>query len=387
VRRTGTAWIIGACLVASACSQASSSNPSALESASNSTSESASESGPSTSETTETTQSTETTESSTTSSSPSSTSSSTTTTTVPELDVYDPQCVVQVVPGDSLGAIAEEIADEIVTVASLQAENGLTGDLIVPDQLLDVCIDNGLDDITGDQRLERNAEVIAGQNNDAIATQQAKLNALLTPFGFPEMPVDGISGPITRRALCASRVALGLPVNRDDMIPGSVEERWFLASPALPVPPNVGGDGKWIFMDMTCQVMFTGEGTGQLVNIFPTSTGEPEFETRPQERTRAFRYDPALQNDGWHESSLYPVPVDNPLNGNMYKPLYFDGGQAIHGANNVPTSPQSKGCARLRPSDMDRLVSWLGLADIDGPTNSADRIGVTVTARGSYQPG
>jgi LysM repeat protein len=380
VRTSGLAWIIGVCLVASACSQASSTNPSALESVSNSSPESTSEAGPSTSE------STDTTRPSTTDSSTSSTSS-TTTTTVPELDVYDPECVVKVVPGDSLGAIAAEIADEIVTVATIQAENGLSGDLITPDQLLDVCIDNGLDDITGEQRLERNAEVIGAQNNDAISAQQTKLNELLTPFGFPEMPVDGISGPITRRALCASRVALGLPVSRDDMVPGSVEERWFLASPALPVPSTVGTDGKWIFIDMTCQVMFTGEGTGQLVNIFPTSTGEPEFETRLQERTRAFRYDPALQNDGWHESSLYPVEVDNPLNGNMYKPLYFDGGQAIHGANNVPTSPQSKGCARLRPSDMDRLVSWLGLDGIDGPTNSPDRIGVTVTARGGYELG
>jgi LysM repeat protein len=382
VRRSGAAWIIGVCLVASACSQASSNNPSALESASNSTPDS-SEAGPSTSESTDTT-SAPTTDASTSSSS--STTTSTTTTTVPELDVYDPECVVQVASGDSLGAIAEERADEIVTVAAIQGENGLTGDLIVPDQLLDVCIDNGLDDITGEQRIERTAEV-AGQNIDAVSAQQIKLNELLTPFGFPEMPVDGVSGPITRRALCASRLALGLPVSRADMVPGSVEERWFLASPALPVPQNVGTDGKWIFIDMTCQVMMTGEGPNQLVNIFPTSTGEPEFETRPQERTRAFRYDPALQNDGWHESSLYPVEVDNPLNGNMYKPLYFDGGQAIHGANNVPTSPQSKGCARLRPSDMDRLVSWLGLDGIDGPTNSRDRIGVTVTARGSYDLG
>jgi LysM repeat protein len=383
VRRSRSAWIIGACLVASACSQASSNNPSALESASNSTPDSSSEAGPSTSESTDTT-SAPTTDDPTSSSS--STTSSSTTTTVPELDVYDPECVVQVASGDSLGAIAEERADEIVTVAAIQGENGLTGDLIVPDQLLDVCIDNGLDDITGEQRIERTADV-AGQNIDAVSAQQIKLNELLTPFGFPEMPVDGVSGPVTRRALCASRLALGLPVSRADMVPGSVEERWFLASPALPVPQNVGTDGKWIFIDMTCQVMMTGEGPNQLVNIFPTSTGEPEFETRPQERTRAFRYDPALQNDGWHESSLYPVEVDNPLNGNMYKPLYFDGGQAIHGANNVPTNPQSKGCARLRPSDMDRLVSWLGLDGIDGPTNSRDRIGVTVTARGSYDLG
>ena len=81
------------------------------------------------------------------------------------------------------------------------------------------------------------------------------------------------------------------------------------------------------------------------------------------------------------------MPEDNPLNGNMYKPLYFDNGQAIHGANNVPTSPQSKGCARLTPSDQDQLVAWLGLSDIGGSTYSKDRIGVTVTVRGAYELG
>ena len=306
---------------------------------------------------------------------------------MPELDVYDPACVVQVAEGDSMGLLAEQAEDEIVTPASIRDENDLPDELIVPDQLLDMCIDNGLNDITGEQRLERNAAVVEAQSFAAVTAQQTKLNELLMPLGFPEMPVDGVSGPITRRALCASRVALGLPVSRDDMLPVSDEEKWFLASPTLPVPPDVGTAGKWIFIDMTCQVMFTGEGPDRLVNIFPTSTGETGFETRLQEATPAFRYDPALQNGGWHESSLYPVANDNPLNGNMYKPLYFDRGQAIHGANNVPTSPQSKGCARLYPSDMDRLVSWLGLDGIDGPTNSRERIGVSVTARGAYQLG
>ena len=37
----------------------------------------------------------------------------------------------------------------------------------------------------------------------------------------------------------------------------------------------------------------------------------------------------------------------------MYKPLYFDNGQAIHGANTVPTSPASHGCARLRVHDQE----------------------------------
>jgi hypothetical protein len=249
-----------------------------------------------------------------------------------------------------------------------------------------VCIDNGLDDITGEQRLERNAAVVAVETVVSVTAQQTKLNELLVPYGFPEMPVDGVSGPITRRALCASRLALGLPVNRSDMAPGSPEEELLMATTVLPVPPNVATDGRWIFIDLTCQILLTGDGPS-LVNVFPTSTGEAGFETRLQERVRAFRFNPALDNGGWHESSIYPVEEDNPLNGNMYKPLYFDNGQAIHGANNVPTSPQSKGCARLKPADQDRLVAWLGLDTMTSATYSKDRIGVTVTVRGGYELG
>ncbi len=282
---------------------------------------------------------------------PAPASSTTTTTTEPPLAVYDPACVVQVQPGDSLGGIATSRADEIVTIAAIQAENALPDDLVVPDQLLDVCIDNGLDDITGEQRLERNAAIVAAETFLAVTDQQAKLNELLTPYGFPEMPVDGESGPVTRRGLSAARLALGLPVNRSDMEPGSVEEQFLLAATALPIPPNVATDGRWIFIDLTCQVMLTGEGFDRLVHVFPTSTGEAGYETRLQERTRAFRYNPALNNGGWHESSLYPVADDNPLNGNMYKPLYFDRGQAIPTARTTcPPARRAKGapaCARI----------------------------------------
>ena len=101
--------------------------------------------------------------------------------------------------------------------------------------------------------------------------------------------------------------------------------------------------------------------------MFQTSTGEAGFETRNQNGSRVFRFNPATANGGWHNSTDYPVAADNPLNGNMYKPLYFDDGQAIHGANNVPTSPQSKGCARLRVGDHQTLVDWLGLGGVVQP--------------------
>ena len=322
----------------------------------------------------------------TTESEDSTTTAAPTTSTTEPLDVFDPECVVRVSPGDSLGAIASNRDDDLATTASLRAENGRPDTTIHPGELLDVCIDNGLDDISGAQRLERNAAIVAAENFASVGGQQHKLNALLTPLGFPEMPVDGISGPVTRRGLCAARVALGLQVNRGDMEAGSTDEETLFATAEMPVPPFSARDGRWIVIDRTCQVMFAGEGD-RLVFVFPTSTGEAGHETRVQEQTRAFRYDPALQNSGWHNSTTFPVDADNPLNGNMYRPLYFDRGQAIHGANNVPTSPQSKGCARLRPSHQDALIGWLGLDGVGGPTNSASRIGVRVSVRGAYEFG
>ena len=118
--------------------------------------------------------------------------------------------------------------------------------------------------------------------------------------------------------------------------------------------------------------------------MFKTSTGEPGSETRDHGQVRLYRYNPALDNGGWHNSSRFPVPEDNPLNGNMYKPLYFYRGQAIHGAANVPPSPASKGCARLRPENQDALIAWLGLADVTEQLYDDDRIDATVTVQGSY---
>jgi hypothetical protein len=299
------------------------------------------------------------------------------------LDVFDPTCVVLVQPGDSLLAIVERFDDETADVETVAAENGLPDDVIAPGQLLDVCVDNGLDDITGAARAERNAAIVRRE----VAAQQVKLNELFAGYGIRELLVDGISGPVTRQRLCAFRLAAGLPVSTVDMIAGSPEEQQLMATTALPIPfTSAILAERWILIDRTCQIMFVGEGSERLTFVFPTSTGQPGYETRDQERSRAFKFNPALGNGGWHNSLTYPAAEDNPLNGNMYKPLYFDRGQAIHGANNVPTSPQSKGCARLRVEHQDMLIAWLGLADAGGVVGSRDRINVTVSVQGTYVP-
>jgi lipoprotein-anchoring transpeptidase ErfK/SrfK len=302
--------------------------------------------------------------------------------------VANPPCVRAVQRGDSITLIIEALAGqgvpagpEGITVEGIQAENGI----IDPNhsevgQLVDVCVDN-VDDITGVSRVPAPAD----PSRSGVEAQQEKLNELFAPYGTPKLAVDGVSGPLTRQQLCAARLVLGLPIARADMEPGSAEERTLMSATAVPMPATASTEpGKWVLIDKTCQIMFAGDGNAHLAFMFPVSTGQAGYETRDQDNARAFRFDPALENNGWHNSTVYPVPGDNPLNGNMYRPIYFDSGQAIHGANTVPPEPRSKGCVRLHVPDQDQLVAWLGLADVGGPVWNRDRIGLAVTVQGSY---
>lgn len=331
-----------------------------------------------------TTSSTTTTTTSTTST---TTTSTTTTTTVAPRgvpEVHDPACVVRVQPGEWLTLIVSRIDDDTVTVESVMTENELTTDVLQPGQLLDVCVGNGLDDVAGATRHEEDATAAERAN---VQRQQTRLNELFAGYGISELLVDGISGPVTRQRLCAFRLAAGLPVSRDDMAAGSEEEQVLMAAERLEIPfTSAIASERWILIDETCQIMFVGEGAERLRFVFPTSTGEPGHDTRRQNRTPMYRYNPANQNNGWHNSTSYPAADDNPLNGNMYRPLYFDRGQAIHGAMNVPTSPQSKGCARLRVEHQDLLLGWLGLTDAPGPIEGTRRLDVTVNVQGKYVP-
>jgi lipoprotein-anchoring transpeptidase ErfK/SrfK len=296
-------------------------------------------------------------------------------------------------PGDSLSAIVASVADPALTVEAVVLENGLSNpNSIDAGASLDLCIGNGIDDVTGQPRVAPPAPAapvidpaVAAISGSGVAAQQEKLNALFGGLGLPALDVDGASGRQTEQALCAARVALGMPASRADMEPGGPEEQMLMGATSIPIPSAAPTRaGRWALIDQTCQVMFLGEGGDRLSYVFKTSTGENGYETRNQNASRVFRFNPAAANGGWHNSIDYPVAADNPLNGNMYKPLYFDDGQAIHGANNVPTSPQSKGCARLRVGDHQTLVDWLGLGGVRSPIWDPGDINFTVSVQGHY---
>ena len=323
---------------------------------------------------------------------PRSTTTSPPTTTVPPRSPRNP-CVWRVRPGDSLSLIADSVHNRRVTVASLQRENRITDpDRINAGDKIDVCVGNHIDDITGKKRTpppppsppSPSGPTSPPSNGTGVAAQQQKINELFNGLGMPALAVDGDSGRLTEQQLCAYRVALNLPISRADIEPGSPEEQALMATTSLAIPSSAPTwAGRWALVDQTCQIMYVGDGE-QLVFAFPVSTGQPGFETRDQEASRVFRYDPALDNGGWHDSTLFPAAEDNPLNGNMYKPLYFDDGQAIHGANTVPPEPASHGCVRVPVDRQDILVNWLGLGDVGGPTYDEGLIDLTVTVQGHY---
>ena len=346
-----------------------------------------------------TTTSSSTTSTSTTTVPPTTTTTTALRTTVPPSPVPgqpNPACIAVVAPGESLDVIVAHRNDPAVTVEALALENGIADvNVISAGASLDVCPGNGIDDLTGSPRVPPTtppptapppAPAPVQGLASGVEAQQQKLNELFGPYGMRRLDVDGVSGRMTRQLLCAARLSLGLPVSREDMAPGSPEEQWLMASTGLLIPPGAPVQaGRWALVDEHCQVMFTGEGNARLVFVFPTSTGTDEFPTRDQNASRSFRYDPAPENGGWHDSADYPASVDNPLNGNMYKPIYFDGGLAIHGANTVPTAPASHGCARLRIADQDALIAWLGLQDVTRQLwDNRSQIGLTVTITGQY---
>jgi hypothetical protein len=146
--------------------------------------------------------------------------------------VYDIQCALQVLPGETLDDIVALIDDDTVDVETIMAENGLESPDVEADVLLDVCVDNGLNDIDGTTRTERNAVVAQRE----VMVQQEKLNELFAAYGIRELLVDGISGPVTRQRLCAFRLGANLPVSTEDMIAGSEEEALLLGAETLGIP-------------------------------------------------------------------------------------------------------------------------------------------------------
>ena len=67
-------------------------------------------------------------------------------------------------------------------------------------------------------------------------------------------------------------------------------------------------------------------------------------------RTPTGDYKTTWRRDGWHKSYL----------GQLYNPIFFNGGIAFHGALSVPLTPASHGCVRLPMQVAEVLPGLVG---------------------------
>lgn len=167
------------------------------------------------------------------------------------------------------------------------------------------------------------------------------VEAALARLRLPGGVVNGVYDARTMRALCTWRTVTGRSAHRG--LPSTAEARALVATKSLPKPRSWMVSG--VNVSRTCQAAFWVSNNRNYRRIMPASTGMGKYATRLG-TNRIF-----ITHRTWRYSTLYPEA-------RMYKPLQFDGGQAIHGSASdslVKTYPASHGCVRMLHRDINAL--------------------------------
>jgi peptidoglycan hydrolase-like protein with peptidoglycan-binding domain len=180
-----------------------------------------------------------------------------------------------------------------------------------------------------------------GDKGPEITALQERLTAL----GYWNGKADGKFGGSTRQAVFALQKAAGL--DRDGVVGGKTKKA--LADGVRPKAKS--NSGYVVEINKKRQLLMIVDD-GEVKQIFNTSTGSGErYETESGgtaiASTPAGRFRVGRQIDGWRNAPL----------GMLWRPKYFNGGIAMHGAYSVPPYAASHGCARLSISAMNYLWS------------------------------
>jgi peptidoglycan hydrolase-like protein with peptidoglycan-binding domain len=168
------------------------------------------------------------------------------------------------------------------------------------------------------------------------------LQARLTELGYWNGRADGKFGSTTQQAVYAVQKAAGL--ERDGVVGPKTQQS--LDRGVLPAARSKAGSGHVVEISLDRQLlMFVDDG--QVTQIFNTATGSNQhYEQNGQTflaDTPPGRFRVGRQIDGWRHAPL----------GLLWRPKYFNGGIAVHGAASVPPYPASHGCARVSIAAMN----------------------------------
>ena len=179
--------------------------------------------------------------------------------------------------------------------------------------------------------------------------ETARLQERLLELGFWVQSTDGIFGLTTRQAVMAAQKYFGLPAT------SSVDEATAEALSTATTRPQARSDrGTLVEIDKSLQLGFfvTDGVTEWVLNV---STGSEIAYSEPNQNDPAkieegdSVTDPGLfkvdreRAEGWWDGDL----------GSIYRPKYFNGGIAVHGAGSIPNYPASHGCVRVSTPAMD----------------------------------
>ncbi|MGI9528905.1 MAG: peptidoglycan-binding protein [Acidimicrobiia bacterium] len=185
-----------------------------------------------------------------------------------------------------------------------------------------------------------------GDSGPEVEALQARLAAL----GYRPGTINGEFAAETASAVMAFQKAEGL--QRDSIVGPQV-----LSSLEAPqaAGPESDEPGPRVEVDLDRQVMFAIDASGTVTTINVSTGSGREFQSAEEGKgivvahTPIGEYDVIRRIDGNREAPL----------GTLYRPLYFDGGWAIHGNPHVPGYPASHGCVRTADIDQDFVFELL----------------------------
>ncbi len=168
-----------------------------------------------------------------------------------------------------------------------------------------------------------------------IASVQA-IQERLAELGYDIGTPDGKWGSRTTYSVMAFQKVEGLSVDGGD----GPQTQAALAIASKPGPMLAGGAPTRIEIDVARQVLFHWVN-GSLARILPVSTGNNERYCVDGECSVAVTPGGSFRI-GRKAAGLEVAPL-----GELWWPMYFNGGIAIHGSPSVPAYPASHGCIRI----------------------------------------
>jgi peptidoglycan hydrolase-like protein with peptidoglycan-binding domain len=210
-------------------------------------------------------------------------------------------------------------------------------------------------------------EAVGRTSGEATARAQWRLLEL----GFWLHAPDGEYGLTTQQAVMAFQKYFGL---QTDGVLGA--ETAAMMSAVTERPKASADAGTLVEIDKSKQLLFF-VIDGRTEWVLNTSTGseipyDEEDKNSPGERqvgdsvTRNGLHDVYRERaEGWWEGDL----------GEIYRPKYFSGGEAVHGSNSIPAYAASHGCVRVSVPAMD----WIW-------ENNLMPIDLPVWVHGAVQP-